>query len=292
MRVTDSVTYRNFLAGLESLDEQLNTVSRQLSTGKKQVSLREAPAASAESIRLRGEAARLDQYQANADSGTLYLHVADSALSSVQNLVAAIQVKGSAAATGTASAADRAAYAVEIRSLRDQLLALANSEVNGRYIFAGSAVGSAAFSIEGDAVTYLGDGAVNSIQVGDGQLVQQNVGGGGVFTPIFGAIQSLLSALDSGTAEGIGDALGQLTSGLNGLKLARGKVGAELGKLESVKTELDTQEVNLKTRQAGIEDVNAAEAAVQLERLQTALQAALAAGQSVLQKENLFDFLA
>ena len=103
MRVTDAAIYRNFLASLETTNERLDTVSQQLSSGKRLVHLSDAPDVAAESVLLMKEAAELDQYQANADSGKFYLQVADSALNSVQNLLITIQTDGIEAASGTAS---------------------------------------------------------------------------------------------------------------------------------------------------------------------------------------------
>lgn len=291
MRITDSMTCRVFLSNLETLNEQLDTVSQQISTGKKFVHLRDSPATAAEGVLLQAKAAALDQYKTNNDSSSFYLQVADSALNSVQNLVTSIQTKGSEAASGTVNATDRATLAKDIRSLRDQILSLANTEVSGRYIFAGSRDTSAAFTISGDAVTYQGDDEINMIKIGDDLRVQQNVAGLSVFSPIFDTIQSLLSAIDSGDRAGIESALGQFSSSLNGLSLARGQVGVELGKTENISSENDTEKVNLQAQQSRLEDVSAAEAATQLSQLQTALRASLSAGQSILQKKNLFDFL-
>lgn len=291
MHITPSMASRDLLASLDTLNEQLDTVSQQISTGKRMVHLRDSPAAGAESVLLAGEAAKLDQYKANTDSGNFYLQVADSVLNSVQNLVTSIQTKGSAATSDTASASDCASLAEEVRSLRDQVLSLANSEVRGRYIFAGSKITSAPFVISIDAVTYQGDDEINKISVDDGLQVQQNIPGSSVFSPIFDAIQSMLAAMDAGDHAGIGAAVAQMSSSLGGLNLARGQVGAELGKLENASLELDTEAVNLRAQQSRVEDANAAEAATRLSQLQTALKTTLAVGQSILQQHNLFDFL-
>jgi flagellar hook-associated protein 3 FlgL len=291
MRVTDTMTCRNLVSNLEMLNEQLDTVNQQISTGKRFVHLRDSPATAAGSVLLQAQAADLDQYKANNDSSSFFLQVADSALNSVQNLVTTIQTKGSEAASGTVNATDRATLASDIRSLRDQVLSLANSEVRGRYIFAGSEVTSPAFTISGDTVTYEGDDEISTNQVGDNLQVQQNVVGSTVFSPIFDSIKALLSAIDGGDQASIQQALGQFSSSLNGLILGRGQVGEELSKTENIRTENDTEEVNLTAQQSRLEDANTAEAATQLSQLQTALKATLAAGQTVLQEQNLFDFL-
>jgi flagellar hook-associated protein 3 FlgL len=291
MHVTNSMIYRTFLANVNSLDEQLDRANQQISSGKKMVYLRDSPSTASESLRLRWEGSELDLYQANADSSTFYLQVTDSALNSVQSLVTDIQTKAIQAASETVNASDLASIATEVRSLRDQVLSLANTEVRGRYVFAGSRVTTPAFSIAGDAATYQGDDQVNRIAVGDGISVQQNIVGSDVFSPIFASVQALLSAIDAADHTAIGTAVGQITSSLSGLNLARGQVGGDLGKIENLRSQLSTDEVNLKAQQSRVEDVNAAEAVVRLNQIQTALKGTLTAGQSVMQQQNLFDFL-
>jgi flagellin-like hook-associated protein FlgL len=155
-------------------------------------------------------------------------------------------------------------------------------------------VTTAAFTIapNTDTVTYQGDGEINQVKVGDNLEAQQNIPGDDVFKPIFDALESLLRAMDTGDTGAIGVSVKALTSTLTELNLARGQVGAELNKLQNADSQLSTDEINLHAQQSRIEDTNVAEAAVQLNQLQTALNGTLSAGQSILQQHNLFDFLA
>ncbi|MCK7492393.1 MAG: hypothetical protein MZW92_12900 [Comamonadaceae bacterium] len=89
--------------------------------------------------------------------------------------------------------------------------ALANSEVNGRYIFSGSDVLNAPFIMAGDAVTYQGDMNVNSVEVAPGYFIRQNLPGDAVFSPLFNTINGLLTALDSGDQAAARTALAQFS---------------------------------------------------------------------------------
>lgn len=291
MRVTDSIAYRNFLTGLENLNSEMNTASQQFSTGKKLLSLKDSPSASAEVVDLRARLSELDQYQSNNDSGTFFLNVADSALNSLNNLITSIFTTGSAVASGTNTAELRGIAAVQVRSLRDQVLALANTEADGRYIFAGSKTLSTPFTISGDAVTYHGDLTVNSIEVADGVQVQQNVPGSTTFQAAFDNINALLAAMDSNDGAAIGDALSHFSSTLSGISQVRTQVGSNLSELSDLKSELDSGKTNITARRSQIEDANQAEAVTKLTQTQTAIQASLKV-QSLVRQYNLFDFLA
>ena len=295
MPVTDSINYRNFLAGLDNLNSQMGIANQEVSTGKKLLSLKDSPSGSAEVVNLLSQISELDQYQSNNNSVTYSLNLADSALNSLNNLVTSIYTTGSGVASSTTSAQDRATAAAEIRSMRDQVLALANTESNNDYIFGGSESTTAPFTISGDTVTLNGNPSwrttVNSVSVADGVQVQQNVPGATVFQSVFTTISSLLTALDNNDSAGVQSALGNFSSTLSSIGQVRAQVDSNLSQLSNLQSQLASNITSLTSRQSQIQDANQAEVATQLSQTQTAIEAALSA-QNYVTQYNLFDFLA
>ena len=291
MRITVTEMYRNFLSDLERLTTNYNRVSRQISSGKKLTQLNDSPVGSAELVSLTELASEIDMYRSNMSSGSYFLGAAESALNEVNNIFTTIYTRGSEAGSELMTAEARNVIATEVRALRDQILSLANSQARGRYIFGGSQTLSAPFELTGDSVTYLGDDYTNSVAVDEGVEVEFGVTGTETFNSVFAAIESLLTALDANDIPGIQSALDQFSSAFTELGQARGQIGANLSVLENVTTVLDSKELNIRERRGAIEDTNMAEAVVQLGQIQTALQAALSAGGSILSKPNLFDIL-
>jgi flagellar hook-associated protein 3 FlgL len=291
MRVTASENYRNLIANLTLLNEKLGAANEQLSTGRKLVHLNDSPSGSAEIVKLNAQLADIDQYRTNADRTTMFLQVADSALSSVQNLIASIFTSASAAATNVNDINAREAITRQVRDLRDQILSVANSTVQGRYVFGGSQVTSVPFEISGDTVTYNGDSEVNKISIDDGLQAQVNVPGADIFLPVFDRISSLLTALDANDVDGIKAALNQYSSFQTGLTLARGQIGNSLGKVENIKAALDSAETTTRSEQSRLGDADMAKTITQMTQIQTALNATLSAAQITSQQKNLFDFL-
>jgi flagellar hook-associated protein 3 FlgL len=290
MRVTQIQSDRTFLTNIDRLNSNLEVANQQVSSGKKLLSLKDSPSGSAELVGLSAQLADIYQYQANAASGGLYLGIADSALSSVHNLVTTIFTKGSAATSGVLDSTQRTALAGEIRSLRDQVLSQANSETQGRYLFAGSASNVPAFTIAGDTVTYQGDQVLNTISVGDGVTVPQGFAGDSVFSPIFDTINQLLTAVDGGDVAGMQAALSRFGTTLGGLNTFRVQLGVSQNTLGDLKNAQDAAKTSLIGRQSSLQDADMAQAVTQLSQIQTALQAALAA-RSATQQRSLFDYL-
>ncbi len=291
MRVTQSEISRNLLSDIGMLNEDLARFSRQVSSGKLLNQLKDSPSGSAELVSLAKLDSDIDQYRFNADAGTLYLSAIDSTLNEVNNLATSIYARGSQATSELISDDVRAALASEIRSLRDQIVALANSEVRGRYIFAGSEVAAAPFLLGGDSITYQGDNTVNALSVDAGAEVQMNYSGNAVFNSTFAAISSLLTAIDGNDAAGIQTALSQFSPALTDLSKIRAQVGSNMSALENVQSRLEFRGMSVREQRSRIEDANMAQAAVQLKQTQTALDAAMSAAGSILTQRNLFDIL-
>lgn len=291
MRVTQCETYRNVLSGIENLNETLFQINRQISSGKKLNRLMDSPADSAEIVSLNEQASDVDQYQSNMSAVSFFLQSADSTLNDVNNLVNSIYTQGSQSASDLIDSESRSTMADGIRKLRDQILALANTQVRGRYLFAGSNVLSTPFDISGDVVSYQGNDAMNGIAVDDGIEVSESVSGSTAFNSVFSAITTLLTAMDENNVSNIRSALGQFSSALSDLGLARGRVGSNLNVLETVASNLNSKEMTLTVRKSKLEDTDMATAVVQLSQGQTAMQAAISSGGSILTQRNLFDIL-
>ncbi len=290
MRITDAISSRNVLENIAMLNEQLERASEQASSGKKLLQLHDSPSGSAEMLKLAQQQARIDQYQANAEGGSLFLNVTESTLNSVFNLVTSVFTRGSAAANSSNDPGTMANLASEIQSQKDQILSLANTQVRGRYIFSGSDVGVPAYAAAGGTTTYQGNTDVNRIEIGSGLSIQENIPGSSVFDSIFASVDALLTAVQGGDQDAIKAALSQFTGALNTLNQVRTRLGVDLGKLQDAQTSRQDMTTNIKDRQSVISDADVAEAIAEINRTQTALQATLNIG-SLLSKKSLMDYL-
>jgi len=290
MRITESMSNRTLLDNLTRLNEEMDEAVSQVSSGKRVRTLRDGPEESAELIRLRDQADDLDQYRSNASSGAFLLGITDSTLSEVYDTLTSIYTLGSSAATETKTASDNIAIATEVRALRDEVIALANTKAEGRYIFSGSRVDLPAFSLTGDTATYQGDDLVNRVEVEQGASVRMNVVGSEAFDTIFANIEALLNAIDGGDIGAIQSALDNFKAGQDGLEVVRAGVGSDLRRTQDAPLNLDLRESSLQARKSKLQDVDTTEALTRMTMTETALRAALSSG-STIRQQNLFDYL-
>ena len=296
MRVTQLETHRNLLTDLEKLNRDFADVNRQLSSTKKLNILSDSPFGSASLVDISEQALRLETYRFNIIASAYQLNSAESALNAVNNAFVSIHTLGMQAATETLSSDSREAIVNEIKNIRDELVARGNTQVDGRYLFAGSSNDKPPFELNNGVVEYKGNENIHSIPVGDGVEVVAGVSGSKALGAVFDAVDSIIASIDNsiagvGTLKQIGDALGKFQKGMIELGQARGQIGVSLSMVDRMSAMLDTRNGVLREQRSHIEDANIAEVAVRIQQLQTAIDAALSSGGAVLRQSSLFDIV-
>jgi flagellar hook-associated protein 3 FlgL len=291
MRVTQSEMYRTFASNIHNLNEDLAGVNSQMSSGKKLNDLADSPSGSADLVTITDQALKVDMYHSNIEAGTYHMKAAESALNEANNLFSSIQALGSQAISDATNPDSRAAMVEQLRSYRDQMIALGNSQPDGYYLFAGTKVNADPFEISGDQVIYNGNDEINTVPIGNGVEVAQGVSGSAAFGSVFNTIDGLLANLDSNDIEGTKASLTQFAAAFKDLEQARGSIGTNLTIMQNMSGVLDSQKMLLTERKSNIEDANMVDATLRLSQLKTALDGALSAGGSILKQSNLFDIL-
>jgi len=300
MRVTQLEISRNLLTDLERLNRNFVDVNRQLSSGKKLNFLGDTPVGSADLVDITEQALRLDAYRFNITSSSYQLRSAESALNAVYNAFVAINTLGMTAANEPTNAEGRKAILNEITILRDELISRGNTQVNGVFLFAGTAVDNVPFVLDtstgSGSVEYKGNSNVNLIPVGDGVQVVAGVSGDKAMSDVFAMVDGLMKAISDsidgvGSVNDISQALNSFSGALTELNNARGQIGVGLSMVERMSAMIDTRNVVLTEQRSKIEDANILEVAMRINQLQTAINAALSSGGAILQQNSLFDII-
>ena len=296
MRVTQMEINRNLFNDLEKLNRTFADVNRQLTSTKKLNSLSDSPLGSAYLVDITEQALRLDAYRFNITNSAYQLRSAEAALNAVNNVFVSIHTLGMQAANETLSTDSRKAILKEIEILRDELISRGNSQVDGRFIFAGTAVGDKPFDEDppgSGMVKYVGNNEDHLVPIGDGVEVVAGVSGekalGAVFKVVNELIDAMKTAIANENASGIGESLAGYGDALTQLGQSRGQVGVSLSVVDRMSEMIGARNIVLREQKSNIEDANILEVATRLGELQLALNAAMSAGSVILGQRNLFD---
>jgi flagellar hook-associated protein 3 FlgL len=297
MRVNPNMV-PDILADIQSSQSALNTALQEVSTGKSVSEPSDNPTASAEMVQNSIETANVDQYTQNVNSLLSTVQSASSALSSVaSSLTQAVSI-GTEGANGTNSSSDLQSLATQVEGILSDVVSDANTSVNGTYLFAGTATGTAPYTADSSSptgYTYNGTNDANSVAIGDNLSVQVSLPGSQIFSDssnsVIGALSSLVSALQSGDSSSISSATAAVTSAITLVGQQQDFYSNAQSQLSAQETSLQQDTVTLTSQASNLVDVDEAQAATQLEQAETDNSAVLAAAAKVL-PDTLLDYLA
>jgi flagellar hook-associated protein 3 FlgL len=296
MRVNPNMA-PDVLAAIWQTQRQEQTALQEMSTGKRVNAPSDDPLASAEMVGNQDQSTRVDQYLQNIDTLNSQVQTADTALGSVVTQLTQAISLGVQGSTGTVSDANRQQIAQNLQGIQAQLVQLANTSVSGTYLFGGTANTSTPYTLDPSnpaGVIYNGNAGVNTVSVADGLSVQTNLPGNQLFQSgngdVFGSLQKLITALQTGNTSNAQTATNQLRDSLNAVTGQRIFYGNAANQLNSTQTFLNQEKVNLTSQANTLIGADMAKAATDLTQAQTAYSATLAAAAKIL-PTSLLDYL-
>jgi flagellar hook-associated protein 3 len=159
MRITESITYSNFLRRIQELNRNYFKYNEQITTGKRINRPSDDPVDFADAVNLRNQYVNTAQYVDNIVKADRRLETTDARLNDVSlQLTRLIQLSEQGAST-TTTGEPRAGIAQEVYALGQEMLDTADARFNGRAIFGGTRNTSASLA----AITNNPDGMVYSI---------------------------------------------------------------------------------------------------------------------------------
>nr|WP_156855675.1 flagellar hook-associated protein FlgL [Oceanobacillus sp. AG] len=295
MRVTQSMISNNLLSNLNRSYAKMDKYFDQLNTGKKFSRPSEDPVAALKGIGYRTELHRIEQYQRNTGEVQNWFDNTDAALEQANSGLQRLRYLAVQASNGTYGEGELKNIAEEAEQIKQDLIDVANTKVNDKYIFNGTKTNEPPVKIvDGEVVPNFDENAVE-IEIAAGVNITVNSDGNKIFTDeeadMFAVIDSFIESLKSGNADGeIDQSIAALDGVIDNVINAQADLGARMNRLELVENRLEQQEIVATGSLSANEDVNYAEAITNLITQQSIHQAALASGSRIIQP-SLVDFL-
>ena len=299
MRVTHQMlaqnVSRNIQRNLKSLEER----STQLSMGRKFDRPSQDPVGTYKVMGITGtNLARNEQYGRNISEATTWLTVTEDALDNAADIINRLRELSIYTASSTVEAEDMQKVAPEVKELYEQLVSLGNAEVNNLYVFGGHETQKPPYMLangEEFDLAFEGDGGKRAVEIAPANSLEINITGAAAFgeegMETFEVVEDMYEALLDGDHDRLGN---EIISGLDGaldrLLQCRAEVGAKMGRLESTEERLEGERLYLRELRSKIEDLDVAEAIMELKMQENTYQASLATGSRMIYP-SLIDFL-
>ena len=303
MQIGTNQFYNKNATQLGKLATQADTLNTQLATGKKISAPSQDVVAYNRLSAIKQTNADSKAYASNVSLAQSLLQQSDTTLTSIGNQLQRAAELTTQAANGTLNDANRKTIAIELQSIRDDLVSLAGTtEARGQPLFGTASGGAAVVQASDGTVSFGGTGEISAIPVADGTEIQatdsaQRVFGnlpasGGGTTDVFAVLSSLISALNAGgnVSAATGSAATGLKAALTQVSNVQGSVGARAARLDIVASQATDAAAARETDRVGLEDTDISTAITELQKTMTVLQATQASF-TKLGQLSLFDYL-
>lgn len=290
MKISTTLYFDRATQQLGNVQGELARTQEQLSTGKQIVKPSDSPDKASLVTRLESELARQASYQNTLKSVNTRLQSEETALKNTSDVLLRIKELSIQAASDSLAPADRQSLALEVSSLKEQILSLANTQdTNGNYLFSGSRVGQPAFGQDASGrIVYQGDQARMKVAVGDNRRMNMNMPGSDAFVKVvrtdtkgektavgfFQVLDDLSNAIKNSDHTKMQNGIAEIDSLQQGTSDALAQVGTDMNVVDMQNSVLDEVTLRLKTTKSDTEDLDYTSAITKMNKDQLALEAA------------------
>ncbi|MFN2744448.1 MULTISPECIES: flagellar hook-associated protein FlgL [Bacillus] len=302
MRVTQGMIAKNSLRYISSSYGKLDKLQTQISTGKKITKASDDPIVAMKSLKYNTQLSQVEQYKSNVSQAFTWLENTETNITEGIDIMGQIRDKIVNAKNDTNGDTELKAIGVEIGQLKEQLIQVANTQVNGRYLFNGTnsdvapivknADGTYTYNFE----SYTSSSDVN-INVSPNATLNVNSNPNSAFggksdsgQNVFEMLSSLEDALNSNSLDDMDAVIADIDKFTGQMSAERSDVGARYNRLELIETRLGVQEETSTKVLSDNEDVELEEVITDFITQQSVHRAALSVNAKIVQP-TLVDFL-
>lgn len=306
LRVTSNMMNSQLLLNLNKNARTMNNTQLELATGRKLNKPSDDPVGITYSLRYRADLSANAQYQENVDSATSWLEFNDTVMTQAGEVVQRLKELSVNGANGTNPQSALNSINEEVQQLKAQLVDIANSQFNGKYIFNGQKYDLKPYDFptgddgkldtSGAAQVTTDNGLINytvgdSVQLPINNTGNEVFGGGEDYDNIFKIIDRISSALTyPADTSAVSKELANLESRSDKMLAIQANIGARSNRIELMSNRLGDLEVNLTDLQSKTEDADYAEVVMMSKIQENIYNASLSVGSKIIQT-SLVDFI-
>lgn len=137
MRITSNNLFSQMNNNLQRINNDIYSLTNQISSGRKLTKISDDPTDMVSALHMRTKIAEIDQFQSNIQYGDTMVTASENALRQINDQVLEAKVIAIEAQNPVVEN-DRDLIAPKVTNLLDQAVALANTQIAGKYIFGGT----------------------------------------------------------------------------------------------------------------------------------------------------------
>jgi flagellar hook-associated protein 3 FlgL len=292
---------QQFLNDLNQISDSMQQAQNQVTTGLKVSQVSDQPDVISTLLATRASLSTSQQISSNLGQIGTEVDSGEQALQSAVTLFDQVQTLGASGVTSTSTADTNATLAQQAGSVLQEMVGLADTNEGGRYIFAGDSDQQPPYTVDltqtPPVSAYEGSAATRVAQHPDGSTFAVSLNAQTIFdssdptTNVFSAITNLQTALANNDTAAIQTANAGLSKIGDYLNQQLAFYGNVQDKITQATNYASTQQTQLQTQIANLQDADLTSSILTLNQDQTQEQAALQS-EARIPRTTLFDFLA
>lgn len=284
MRATLTSTYRSLLNNLDKNSTRLNDLRVMGATGKKMAKPSDDPSGIRPVVNARGQILSSERFLKTMATAVDRIDIMDGQLRELDNLM--VQAYELVVASGNPAMSDEDLRVLgkQLRLVKDEIVAIGNTQINGKYIFSGYQEATKPF--DGTPGNFFGDSNRIKFEIGPGEEIAVNLTGGELFrgdaggVDIFQVLDDIANALDP-AAPGVPNSnaslaqLGNLQRGADQVRGFRAEMGNIGRRVENAMLGMEDASIEMQKVLSRYEDADIVKVLSDMSQQETAFQAAL-----------------
>ena len=281
--MTEKLMFNAMSHDINASQTRAYKAQKQVASGLRVNTAGDDPIAAARSSLLTSSLSSLESMGRVSAVAESQLAMAEGAINSAQELLVRARELAVMGANGSYNAQERQHISEEAAVLHETMIALANTNVGGTYLFAGTS-GVEPFAADG---TYSGDAGIREVDIAPGIRIAANIPGSNVFNVaggenIIGMLENLVTGLTGNDVQAVFNVIEQLDRSMDQLNSARSSVGGALSEVAISNDQRTEANILLRKDRSDTIEIDQAEALVRMMEAQTAYQTALAQATRIL----------
>lgn len=290
MRVANKTIYDSTINNLAMTSSAMVDANEIVSTTKRINRLSDDPVGLVSVLNLRSSLSSIGQMERNISIGNSWLTASESALTQLNDILTATKELTVGMATATVGATERAGNANLVDGYLEQIISLANSSSDGRYLFGGTNTGTTPFALNPTetAVEYSGNDTAFSINIGTDTSIAVGKDGKDIFgenwddSNIFKTLMDLKTSLENNEVAGIQDAMSKLDEHMTHVNANISEIAGKTIRLDVKQEIIADLELTYTERKSELEEADIAEAIINLKSKELAYNAALSSASKLM----------
>lgn len=299
----------SLLNALTTQQNKMYELYNKINLNQKFTNISENPIDASDVLRINKQLAEIEAYTKNISDANTQIQAQDEVFSTIVEKMQRINDLAIQAANTPSGETGFKACALEIEQLTQNIVDLANTQYDGKYIFSGTNVTTSPFAMNNDgSITYAGTpndhyaGYQRTFEISDGVKIEVNSAGDTIFgtydpndptksSGLFGTLGKL-NKIMSGDMDNVAvrDMLGDIQGSIEHISEIQAKHSITVNKLTMTTEILDNSELNLTSRKAELTEIDLPSAISQLTQQNYALQASMQA-YSMIANQSLLDYI-